>query len=302
MRVRKAVIAAAGFGTRFLPASKSVPKEMLPLLDRPMIQFAVEEAASAGIEQIIIVTSHGKEAMKAYFDRTPDLERALADKGRTEQLDEMLRIASLADIRYVLQDEQLGLGHAVLCAKYAVGNEPFAVFLPDDIIISSEPAVGQLMKVFDDQRAQGDRQPHSVIAIQPVQYEDISSYGIIDPYENDPGQVRFLEQGVHQVKSLVEKPSPGDAPSDLGIVGRYILTPEIFSCLERTPRGAIGEIQLTDGLALLLGEQAIFAYQFQGTRYDVGTPLGMLKASLELALQREDIGSDFMAFLKSLID
>jgi UTP--glucose-1-phosphate uridylyltransferase len=273
---------------------------MLPLLDRPMIQFAVEEAAAAGIEQVIIVTSHGKEAMKAYFERTPGLERALADRGRTEQLDEMLRIASLADIRYVLQDEQLGLGHAILCAKHAVGNEPFAVFLPDDIIISAEPAVGQLMRVFDNQRVQGDGQPHSVIAIQPVQYEDISSYGIIDPYENDPGQVRFLEQGVHQVKSLVEKPSPDDAPSDLGIVGRYILTPEIFSCLERTPRGAIGEIQLTDGLALLLGEQAIFAYQFQGNRYDVGTPLGMLKASLALAFEREDLKTELQSWITAL--
>jgi UTP--glucose-1-phosphate uridylyltransferase len=273
---------------------------MLPLLDRPMIQFAVEEAAAAGIEQVIIVTSHGKEAMKAYFDRTPDLERALADKGRTEQLDEILRITSLADIRYVRQDEQLGLGHAILCAKHAVGNEPFAVFLPDDIIISSEPAVGQLMRVFDGQLAQGDRQPHSVIAIQPVQHKDISSYGIIDPYENDPGQVRSLEQGVHQVKNLVEKPSPGDAPSDLGIVGRYILTPEIFSCLERTPRGAIGEIQLTDGLALLLREQAIFAYQFQGERYDVGTPLGMLKASLTLALEREDLKTELQSWITEL--
>ena len=273
---------------------------MLPLLDRPMIQFAVEEAAAAGIEQIIIVTSHGKEAMKAYFDRTPDLERALAGKGRTELLDEIRRITSLADIRYVRQDEQLGLGHAILCAKHAVGNEPFAVFLPDDIIISAEPAVGQLMRVFDDQRAQGDGQPHSVIAIQPVQYEDISSYGIIDPCENDLGQVRFLEQGVHQVKSLVEKPSPDGAPSDLGIVGRYILTPEIFSCLERTPRGAIGEIQLTDGLALLLGEQAIFAYQFQGNRYDVGTPLGMLKASLALALEREDLKTELQSWITAL--
>jgi UTP--glucose-1-phosphate uridylyltransferase len=260
-----------------------------------MIQFAVEEAAAAGIEQIIIVTSHGKGAMEAYFDRTPDLERALADKGRTEQLDEILRITSLADIRYVRQDEQLGLGHAILCAKNAVGNEPFAVFLPDDIIISSEPAVGQLMEVFDDLG-----QSISVIAIQQVQHENVSSYGIIDPYEDDPEQIRPPQQGVHQVKNLVEKPSPDDAPSNLGIVGRYILTPEVFSCLERTPRGAIGEIQLTDGLALLLGEQAIFAYQFQGNRYDVGTPLGMLKASLALALEREDLKAELQSWITKL--
>ena len=285
MKVQKAVIPAAGFGTRFLPASKSVPKELLSLLDRPMIHYAVEEAALAGIPQVIIVTSRGKQAMEDYFDRMPDLERALEEKGDTQRLEAVRRVAELADVHYVRQQEQLGLGHAVLAARRAVGDEPFAVFLPDDIIISQTPAIQQLLDVFATHQS-------SVVAIQRVPKEEISAYGVVG--------VEPLEERVYQVTGLVEKPSPENAPSDLGIVGRYVFTPEIFPALERTRQGVIGEIQLTDGMALLLQEQPLYACQFEGTRYDVGNPLGMLKASLALALERDDLGPALRAWLQEL--
>ncbi|PZC46420.1 MAG: UTP--glucose-1-phosphate uridylyltransferase [Chloroflexi bacterium] len=284
MKVRKAVVAAAGFGTRFLPASKSVPKEMLALLDRPLIHYAAAEAAASGIEHLIIITSRGKESMADYFDRAPDLEAALEAKGRSHLLAEVRELYERLQPAYVRQHEQLGLGHAVLSARKAVGDEPFAVFLPDDIIVSDrKPALAQMLEVFE--KHQG-----SVVAVQSLPREDLPSYGVVDP---EP-----VADRVTRVKGLVEKPKPEDAPSNLGIVGRYIFTPEIFDCLERTQPGSGGEIQLTDGMALLAQQQPMFAYEFEGTRFDTGNPLGMLKATVTMALQRDDMASDFREWLK----
>jgi len=287
MKVRKAVIPAAGFGTRFLPITKSVPKELLPLVDRAAIQYVVEEAVEAGIEQVIIVTARGKEAIVDYFDRHLELEGFLAAKGDTQRLSQVKRLSEMVELIYVRQPEQLGLGHAVLCASGAVGEEPFAVMLPDDIIVAGKGALAQLMDVFDQYAA-------SVVAVQEVSGPQIQSYGVIVP---EP-----VSGGVFRVLGTVEKPALADAPSNLGIVGRYILTPEIFGALTKVEPGALGEIQLTDSMDLLLQTQQMYALRFQGARYDVGNPLGLLKASVELALQREDMGPDFMEFLEQLVD
>jgi len=283
--VRKAVIPAAGLGTRFLPASKSVPKELLPLVDRPMIHFAVEEAVQAGIRQVIIVTSRGKGALEDYFDRAPELEQLLAQRGDRERLEEMHSIAEMADIHYVRQQEQLGLGHAILTARRAVGDEPFAVLLPDDVIVAQRSVLQQLLGAFTERQS-------SVIAVQPVPKRQVSAYGIVG--------VEPAEGRLSRITHLVEKPSPQTAPSNLGIVGRYVLTPEVFPALEGTARGAIGEIQLTDGIALLLQQQPVYAYRLRGTRYDVGNPLGMLQASIALALERPDLGPPLRAWLRKL--
>ena len=287
MKVRKAVIPAAGFGTRFLPITKSVPKELLPLVDKAAIQYVIEEAVEAGIEQVIIVTARGKEAIADYFDRHLELESFLAAKGDTQRLSQVKRLSEMVELIYVRQPEQLGLGHAVLCASGAVGEEPFAVMLPDDIIVAGKGALAQLMDVFDQYEA-------SVVAVQEVSGPQIQSYGVIVP---EP-----VSGGVFRVLGTVEKPALADAPSNLGIVGRYILTPEIFGALTKVKPGALGEIQLTDSMDLLLQTQQMYALRFQGARYDVGNPLGLLKASVELALQREDMGPDFMEFLEQLVD
>lgn len=286
MRIRKAVVTAAGWGTRFLPATKAQPKEMLPLVDKPIVQYVVEEAVASGIEQIIMVTALGKHALEDYFDRSPELEMVLEEKGEHEKRAEIRRISELADIWYVRQKEQLGLGHAILVTKDIVGNEPFAVFLPDDIIDAPVPAMRQMMEVFD-------RYHSSVVAVERVGPERIQGYGVIEPQE--------VSERVHRILSLVEKPAPQDAPSDLGIVGRYILTPEVFDALQATPPGRNQEIQLTDGLQRLLQRQDIYGYEFQGRRYDTGTPLGLLKAAVELALRRPDIGEEFRQYLKGLV-
>lgn len=285
MKIRKAVVTAAGWGTRFLPATKAQPKEMLPLVDKPMIQYVIEEAVASGIKHIIIVTALGKRAIEDHFDRSVELELALKKKGDGELLKKVQRISELADICYIRQKEQLGLGHAILVTKDLIGDEPFAIFLPDDIIEAKVPAMKQMIEVYN-------RYQHSVIAVEPVAKEDTKAYGIIKPKQ--------VEDRVYQVLSLVEKPEPQDAPSDLGIVGRYILTPEIFGMLEKTAPGKGGEIQLTDGLRLLLEKQPIYAYQFEGIRYDTGTPLGFLKASVEFALRRPDIGHNFKEYLRHL--
>ena len=285
MKIRKAVVTAAGWGTRFLPATKAQPKEMLPLVDKPMIQYVIEEAVASGIKHIIIVTALGKRAIEDHFDRSVELELALKKKGDGELLKKVQRISELADICYIRQKEQLGLGHAILVTKDLIGDEPFAIFLPDDIIEAKVPAMKQMIEVYN-------RYQHSVIAVEPVAKEDTKAYGIIAPKQ--------VEDRVYQVLSLVEKPEPQDAPSDLGIVGRYILTPEIFGMLEKTAPGKGGEIQLTDGLRLLLEKQPIYAYQFEGIRYDTGTPLGFLKASVEFALRRPDIGHNFKEYLHHL--
>ena len=285
MSVRKAVILAAGYGTRLLPATKAVPKESLPLVDKPIIQYAVEEAAASGVEQIIIVTSAGKQAVEDHFDRSLELEQALAAKGDSERLEEMRSISRLANIVYVRQHEQLGIGHAVLTTKELVGDEPFVLFFPDDVIVSAVPAAQQVIAAFE---AHGG----SVLAVEEVAPEDVQSYGIID------GEA--IGEGVYRVRSVVEKPKPADAPSNLGIVGRYVLTPQIFDALAETPPGAAGEIQLTDGISILLKSQPVFAYRFQGRRYDTGRPLGLLKAAVDVALQRPDLGPPLRRYLRTL--
>jgi UTP--glucose-1-phosphate uridylyltransferase len=290
MRVRKAVFPAAGWGTRFLPATKAQPKEMLPLVDKPIIQYAVEEAVAAGIEQIIIITSTHKGAMEDHFDLNYELEHTLEEKGEIEKLRQVRAITDLAQLAYVRQKEQLGLGHAVLMAKDLIGHEPFAVVLPDDVVVGDRPAIGQLIDAYHE--AHG-----SVVAVMEVEPAETSRYGVIG-YE--PSSDRRDSDRIHRVNRLVEKPSPDDAPSNLAIVGRYVLTPKIFDKLEQTPRGAGGEIQLTDAIEALMEDQHVYAYEFDGTRYDVGTTIGWLKASVELALERPELASEFRAYLRDL--
>jgi len=285
MKIRKAVVTAAGWGTRFLPAAKSQPKEMLLLVDKPVIQYVIEEAVASGIDQIILITALGKHAIENHFDRSFELEHILLQKGDEKRLQEVRRISDLASICYIRQKEQLGLGHAVSIAKDLVGNEPFALFLPDDLIAAEVPAMKQMLEVYE-------RYGCSVIAVEPVPPEKTSAYGIVDPQQ--------VEGRVFEVLSLIEKPNPEEAPSNLAIVGRYILTPEIFGLFEKVTPGAGGEIQLTDALRLLLEQQRIYAYQFEGTRYDTGEPLGLLKASIGYALNRPDLGPRFKEYLKQL--
>ena len=286
MKVRKAVITAAGWGTRFLPVTKAQSKEMLPLVTKPLIQHSVEEAINSGIEQIVVITALGKQAIEDYFDRSFELEHFLEQKGETNLLKEIRELSSLADIGYIRQKEQLGLGHAILTAKEIVGKEPFAVLLPDDIIDSKVPALKQMVEVYGQYQA-------SVIAVERVSKQDTVKYGIIEP--------KKVADRVHRVLGLVEKPEPAQAPSNLGVVGRYILTPEIFDALEVTPPGKNQEIQLTDALQLLLKQQAIYAYEFEGVRYDTGTPLGWLKATLAFALKQPDIGPEIREYLRRLL-
>jgi UTP--glucose-1-phosphate uridylyltransferase len=289
MRVRKAVFPAAGWGTRFLPATKAQPKEMLPLVDKPIIQYAVEEAVAAGIEQVIIVTSSQKRAIEDHFDLNYELERLLEERGDIEMLRQIRHISDLAQVAYVRQKEQLGLGHAVLVAKELVGHEPFAVILSDDVVVGERPCVGQLIHAY--------QQTHSsVVAVMEVPREETGRYGVIAgdlaPEDND-GRL-------YKVTDLVEKPNPEAAPSNLAIIGRYVLTPKIFDKLEQTPRGAGGEIQLTDAIEALMQEQSVYGYAFEGVRYDAGTSMGWLKASVELALQRPDVGVEFRDYLRGL--
>ncbi len=286
MKIRKAVIPAAGWGTRFLPATKVLPKEMLPLIDKPLIQYTVEEAVSSGIEHIIIVTSFGKGAMEDHFDRHLELERVLEQKGERGLLGKVRDVADLATIVYIRQKEQLGLGHAILTARELVGDEPFAVLLPDDIFDAEVPVLKQVLDV--SQRYGG-----SVIALRRVPREETRRYGIVE--------LTRMEERVYQVSDLVEKPEPEEAPSDLAILGRYILTPEIFKMLAITPPGKGGEIQLTDGIRLLLQEQAVYGYEFEGQHYDAGKPLGLLKASVALGLNHPEMGADFREYLRGLV-
>jgi UTP--glucose-1-phosphate uridylyltransferase len=291
MRVRKAVFPAAGWGTRFLPATKAQPKEMLPLVDKPIIQYAVEEAVAAGIEQVIIVTSSQKRAIEDHFDLSFELEALLEEKGDIEMLRQVRHISDLAQVAYVRQKEQLGLGHAVLMAKDLIGHEPFAVILPDDVVIGDRPCIGQLIHAY--------HQTHgSVVAVMEVPPSETQRYGVIASEPTDDP----LDHGrLHKVTRLVEKPAPEDAPSNLAIIGRYVLTPKIFDKLEQTPRGSGGEIQLTDAIAELMEEQAVYGYEFEGVRYDAGTTMGWLKASVELALQRPELEGEFRSYLKELV-
>ena len=285
MHVRTGVILAAGHGTRMLPITKAGPKEMLPLVDKPVIHYVVEEAVASGLEHIVMVTSAGKRAVEDYFDRAPALERALEEKGEVERLAEVRLVAEMADIIYVRQKEQRGIGHAVLTARRAIGDEPFVLYFPDDVIVGDPPATRQLIDVYE--RHQG-----CVLAVERVPRAEISHYGSM--------AVEALEEDVFRVLSLVEKPRPEEAPSDLGIVGRYVLTPDIFEALKETKPGVGGEIQITDGLALLLKQKPIFACRFHGKRYDTGRPLGLLQASIDLALQRPELAPQLKDYLRSL--
>ena len=287
MKIRKAVIPAAGLGTRFLPVTKSVPKELLPILDKPMLQYVVEEAAEAGIEQVIIVTSVGKESIASYFQPQPDLVRHLADSGADELLEKVVHATGLAEVSFVIQEKPIGLGHAVLTAREVVAGEPFVVILPDDIITHNPGVVTQMVAV-------AQRVGAGVIAVEPMPWDQVQSYGVVD--------ANRVEERVYQIRGMVEKPPPEEAPSNLTIVGRYILPPEIFDCLERTPPGAKGEIQLTDGLMSLLDVKELYAYEFLGRRYDGGTPLGLLRASLDFALAREDTREAAKSLLRGIED
>jgi len=289
LRVRKAVFPAAGWGTRFLPATKAQPKEMLPLVDKPVIQYGVEEAVASGIEQVIIVTSSQKRAIEDHFDHSYELEHLLESKGDIEMLRRVRQIGDMAQISYVRQKEQLGLGHAVLMAKELVGHEPFAVILSDDVVVGERPCIGQLIEAH--------RQTHSsVVAVMEVDPQEVGRYGVINPDPDRPSD----DPRLHRVRGLVEKPSPAEAPSNLAIIGRYVLTPKIFEKLEQTQRGTGGEIQLTDALEALMADQDVYGYEFEGTRYDAGTTMGWLKASVELALERRDIGAEFRRYLAGL--
>ena len=286
MKIRKAVITAGGWGTRFLPITKSQPKEMLPLVNKPLIQYAVEEALGSGIEQIIIVTALGKNAIEDYFDRSFELEYFLEQKGETRLLQEMRELSGLINVCYIRQKEQLGLGHAVLATRDIIGDEPFAVLLPDDIIESKVPVLKQMLEVYEQYKT-------SVVAVERINSEDTVEYGVIESKE--------ISRRTYQVLSLVEKPEPVEAPSNLGIVGRYILTPQIFNALKVTQPGTNQEIQLTDALQLLLKKQAIYACEFEGVRYDTGTPLGWLKATVAFALKHPDLGQELKKHLRQFL-
>jgi UTP--glucose-1-phosphate uridylyltransferase len=286
MKVRKAVFPAAGLGTRFLPATKAQPKEMLPLVDKPMIQYVVEEAAASGLTEIIIVTGRGKRAIEDHFDAAFELEYYLNDRGKTEELAQIKSISELVSVSYVRQKEPLGLGHAILCARSFVGDEPFAVFLGDDIIGSApSPCIRQLLDV-------SERYGAPTIAVQRVPRENIHLYGVI--------AARPTEARVHEITDLVEKPKAQDAPSDLAIIGRYVLPPEIFGILAETKADGRGEIQLTDALRALRSRRPMYGVEFEGRRYDTGDKLGFLKATVELALDRPDLSGEFRAYLKTL--
>src|SRR6187431_1363805 len=285
-KVRKAVFPAAGLGTRFLPATKAQPKEMLPLVDKPIIQYVIEEAVAAGITQIIIVTGRGKNAIEDHFDVSYELEKLLEERGKTDLLEEVRRISNMISVSYVRQKETLGLGHAVLVAKELVGDEPFAVMLGDDIIDAAVPCMRQMVEVFE-------RHEGPVVAVHQVPRDEISAYGVI------AGQAEPTNDRLFRVTDMVEKPRKEEAPSDLAIIGRYILTPDIFEILEKTPRDKGGEIQLTNGIRVLAERRPVYAYRFEGRRHDAGNKLGFLKATVEFALKRDDLGGPFREYLKS---
>jgi UTP--glucose-1-phosphate uridylyltransferase len=290
MKVRKAVFPAAGLGTRFLPATKAQPKEMLPLVDKPIIQYGVEEAMASGCDQILIITGRGKQAIEDHFDVSYELERMLEDRKKLDLLKIVRSISDMIHVAYVRQKEALGLGHAVLMARELVGNEPFAVLLADDVIDAEVPCLKQMVEVFDQTQC-------SVLATQVIEGNMISSYGVLDvkPVEHS----RFGKR-LYEIKNMVEKPKPEDAPSNLAIIGRYILTPAIFDCLANTKAGAGGELQLTDGMRLLLQKEKMYAYVYEGRRHDTGDKLGFLKATVEFALKREDLGTPFREYLRGL--
>lgn len=283
MKVKKAIFPVAGLGTRFLPATKASPKEMLPLIDKPLVQYVVEEAVASGIQQILFVTGRGKRNIEDHFDISVELEAHLYDKGKDVELSRVREIAEMVDIFYVRQRQALGLGHAILCAKDFVGNEPFAVLLGDDIIDSERPCLGQLLDVFNERKG-------SVLALEKVPMENISSYGCVE--------ANLLGGCTFQVTNMVEKPAREDAPSDMAIIGRYILTPRIFEILEKQEPGKGGEIQLTDAILKLSREESVYGCLFEGLRHDCGDKLGFLRATVDMALKRDEFRGEFEAYLR----
>lgn len=286
-KVRKAIIPAAGLGTRFLPATKAMPKEMLPIVDKPTIQYIIEEAVASGIEDIIIVTGKGKRAIEDHFDHATELENNLMEKQKYEMLETIQSISNMIDIHYIRQKEPKGLGHAILCARKFIGDEPFAVLLGDDIVQAEQPCLAQLMDEYNKRLS-------SVIGVQRVPDSETHRYGIIDPAES--------ENRTFQVKNFIEKPDPGTAPSNLAIIGRYILNPEIFMFLEKQELGAGNEIQLTDAIQKLNKIQRVFAYEFEGNRYDVGEKQGFIETTIEFALQRPDLREDLLRYMGEKIE
>jgi len=286
MKVRKAIIPAAGLGTRFLPATKAQPKEMLPIVDKPTIQYIIEEAVASGIEDILIITGRGKRAIEDHFDRSFELEEVLKAKHREDLLKQVMDIANLVDIHYIRQKEPKGLGHAIYCAKAFIGDEPFAVLLGDDIVDSEKPCLKQLIDVYDEYKT-------TILGVQHVDPNEVNKYGIVSGKQ--------VDDRVYKVKDLVEKPDIGSAPSDIAILGRYIISPSIFKYLENAKPGIGGEIQLTDALKELSLHEAMYAFVFEGHRYDVGNKLGFLEATVEFALKREDLRDEFRAYLKRIV-
>jgi len=284
MKLRKAVIPVAGLGTRFLPATKTVPKELLPIVDIPSIQYVVQEAVDAGIEEIIFVTGRGKDGIEDHFDEAPELEQVLADRGNDEMVKVLRRIAEMTEVVSVRQKKPLGLGHAVLCARDLVGNEPFAVMLADDLIDSATPCIRQLLDIFQSTN-------ESVIALMEVPQTEVHQYGVI--------KGKVMKERLYEVEGMVEKPPAKDAPSRMAIIGRYVLRPEIFSILQNLPSGKGGEIQLTDGLAQLLRERKIYGCEFSGDRYDIGDKFGFVRATVAYALKRPDLRDKVLEYLKS---
>nr|WP_154894950.1 UTP--glucose-1-phosphate uridylyltransferase GalU [Paenibacillus xylanexedens] len=289
MRIRKAIIPAAGLGTRFLPATKAMPKEMLPIVDKPTIQYIIEEAVASGIEDIIIVTGKGKRAIEDHFDYSFELEQNLVDKQKWDLLNEVRKSSEMADIHYIRQKEPKGLGHAIWCARKFIGDEPFAVLLGDDIVEANKPCLQQMMEVYDEYQS-------PIVGVQPVDWKEVSRYGIVDGE-----QILKTNDRVFRSKRLVEKPKPEDAPSNLAIMGRYILTSDIFEILGQQSAGVGGEIQLTDALSRLNEQRRILAYHFEGLRHDVGEKLGFIETTIHYALQHDDLREDLLNYLKKIV-
>lgn len=287
MKVRKAIIPAAGLGTRFLPATKAQPKEMLPIVDKPTLQYIIEEAVASGIEEVLVIIGRNKNSIQDHFDKSVELELELESKGKMEQLEEVRHISNMVQIHYVRQIEPKGLGHAVLCAKSFIGNEPFAVLLGDDIVHADVPCLGQMIKVYDEYKT-------SILGVQEVPETEVNKYGIVDG--------KFIEDRIYKVKGLVEKPAQKDAPSNVAILGRYIINPAIFEILENTKPGKGGEIQLTDALKELAAKEAMYAYVFEGRRYDVGDKQGFLEATVEYALRRPELKENFLEYLERIVE
>ena len=282
--VRKAVIPAAGLGTRFLPATKAQPKEMLPIVDKPTLQYIIEEAVASGIEEILIITGRNKKSIEDHFDKSVELELELENKGKKELLEIVQNLSNKINIDYIRQKEPRGLGDAIYCARHFIGDEPFAVMLGDDIVDNEVPCLKQLMNAYEEYRS-------TILGVQTVDDEDTDKYGIIG--------AKYIEDKVYKVKDLVEKPEPGKAPSNIAILGRYIITPQIFEILESTEPGKGGEIQLTDALKTLISQEAMYAYNFQGRRYDVGDKLGFLQATVEFALKKNELREGFIDYLNT---